>query len=71
MSKIMLCNLCIDGDKQMARTIIDVTNLKTGKGGFGVGFYTRRDGVEMVEVNLGLRKAHWRAAHCKIEEVAL
>jgi hypothetical protein len=55
----------------MARTIIDVTNLKTGKGGFGLGFYTRRDGVEMVEVNLGLRKAYWRADHCKVQEVAL
>lgn len=53
------------------KTLMDVTNLKTGKGGFGVGRYTRRDGAEMVEVNLGTRKTFWRAAHCKIEMVTL
>lgn len=55
----------------MTRTIIDVTNLKTGKGGFGLGRYTRRDGVEMIEVNLGVRKTFWRVDHCRVAEVAL
>lgn len=51
---------------QIQRPIIDVTNLKSGKGGFLVSSYTRRDGVEMVEVFLGLRTAHWRKASCKL-----
>lgn len=55
----------------MARTITDVTNLKTGKGGFGLGRLTRDDGVEMVWVNLGVRTAFWRADHCKIVEMVL
>lgn len=51
---------------QIQRPIIDVTNLKTGKGGFLVSQYARRDGIKMVEVFLGLRTAHWRADSCKL-----
>lgn len=51
---------------QIQRPIIDVTNLKTGKGGFLVSQYVRRDGMKMVEVFLGLRTAHWRADSCKL-----
>lgn len=55
----------------MTKTLMDVTNMKTGKGGFGLARWTRRDGMEMVEVNLGVRKAFWRADHCLIKTVAL
>lgn len=52
---------------KIQRPIVDVTNLKTGKGGFLVSQYARRsDGVQMVEVFLGLRVAHWRADSCKL-----
>lgn len=52
---------------KIQRPIIDVTNMKTGKGGWLVSQYeSRSDGVKMVEVFLGLRVAHWRADSCKM-----
>ncbi len=50
-------------------TKLDVTNLKTGKGGMGVEVFTRADGVEFVKVIASAKGfSYWKTANCAIKQ---
>lgn len=49
-------------------TKLDVTNLKTGKGGMGVAVMTMRNGVEVVKVIAAAKGfSYWPTANCAIK----
>lgn len=49
-------------------TKLDVTNLKTGKGGMGVAVMTLRNGVEVVKVIAAAKGfSYWPTANCLIK----